>query len=87
MIFPDPSGAGHALPLTRAPAHRDCQGFQTISVSPLGSLRDSVTAEKLGVPAMAVMTPRFVSSVELMVQVLGFPGYPIRDDRAPDLQP
>ena len=76
MIFPGPSGAGQALPLTRAPAHRDCQGFQTISVSPLRSLRDSVTAEKLGVPAMAVMTPRFVSSVELMVHVLGFPGYP-----------
>jgi hypothetical protein len=72
------------LRLLRAPTYRDCQGFQTISVSPLGSLRDSVRAEKLGVPAMAVMITRFVSSEELMVHVLGFPDYPIRDDRAPD---
>jgi hypothetical protein len=39
------------------------------------SLHDSVTAERLGVPAMAVMTTRFVSAAELMARVLGFPGY------------
>jgi hypothetical protein len=35
-----------------------------------------VTAERLGVPAMAVMTERFVSAAELMARVLGMPGYP-----------
>ena len=35
-----------------------------------------MTAERLGVPAMAVMTERFVSAAELMSRVLGMPGYP-----------
>ena len=35
-----------------------------------------MTAERLGVPAMAVMTERFVSAAELMARVLGMPGYP-----------
>jgi len=35
-----------------------------------------VTAERLGVPAIAVMTSRFVSAAELMARVLGMPGYP-----------
>jgi hypothetical protein len=39
-------------------------------------LHDAVTAERLGVPAMAVMTERFVSAAELMARVLGMPGYP-----------
>jgi hypothetical protein len=39
-------------------------------------LHDAVTAERLGVPAMAVMTTRFVSAAELMARVLGMPGYP-----------
>jgi hypothetical protein len=39
-------------------------------------LHDAVTAERLGVPAMAVMTERFVSAAELMARVLGFAGYP-----------
>jgi hypothetical protein len=39
-------------------------------------LHDSVTAERLGVPAIAVMTERFVSAAELMARVLGMPGYP-----------
>ena len=39
------------------------------------SLHDSITAERLGIPAMAVMTTRFVSAAELMARVLGFPGY------------
>jgi hypothetical protein len=38
-------------------------------------LHDGVTAERLGIPAMAVMTTRFVSAAELMARVLGFPGY------------
>jgi hypothetical protein len=38
-------------------------------------LHDAVTAERLGVPAAAVMTERFVSAAELMARVLGMPGY------------
>ena len=34
-----------------------------------------MTAEKLGVPAVAVMTENFVSAAELMGRVLGAPGY------------
>jgi hypothetical protein len=34
-----------------------------------------VTAERLGVPAIGVMTERFVSAAELMSRVLGMPGY------------
>lgn len=32
-------------------------------------------AERLGVPAIAVMTERFVSAAELMSRVLGMPGF------------
>ena len=32
-------------------------------------------AERLEVPAVAVMTERFVSAAELMSRVLGMPGY------------
>jgi len=32
-------------------------------------------AERLGVPAVAVMTTRFVSAAELMSRVLGMPGF------------
>jgi hypothetical protein len=39
-------------------------------------LHDAITAERLGVPALAVMTERFVSAAELMSRVLGMPGYP-----------
>ena len=35
-----------------------------------------MTAERLGVPAIAVMTNRFVSAAELMARVLGMEGYP-----------
>jgi hypothetical protein len=38
-------------------------------------LHDAVTAERLGVPAIAVMTERFVSAAELMSRVLGMEGY------------
>lgn len=34
-----------------------------------------MTAERLGVPAVAVMTERFVSAAELMSRVLGMEGY------------
>jgi len=32
-------------------------------------------AERQGVPAVGVMTSRFVSAAELMARVLGMPGY------------
>jgi len=35
-----------------------------------------VTAERLGVPAIAVMTDRFVTAGQLMARVLGMDGYP-----------
>ena len=34
-----------------------------------------MTAEKEGVPAVGVMTTRFVSAAEMMGKVLGMPGY------------
>lgn len=34
-----------------------------------------MTAERLGVPAVAVMTTRFTSAAELMARVLGMAGY------------
>ena len=34
-----------------------------------------MTAERLGVPAIGVMTERFASAADLMARVLGFPGY------------
>ena len=34
-----------------------------------------MTAERHNVPALAVMTERFVSAAELMARVLGMPGY------------
>jgi hypothetical protein len=34
-----------------------------------------VTAERQGVPAIGVMTERFVSAAELMARALGMPGY------------
>jgi hypothetical protein len=39
-------------------------------------LHDAVTAERLNVPALAVMTERFVSAAELMSRVLGMRDYP-----------
>jgi hypothetical protein len=38
-------------------------------------LHDSIAAERQGVPAIGVMTTRFVSAAELMARVLGMPGY------------
>ena len=34
-----------------------------------------MAAERLGVPALAVVTTRFASAAELMSRVLGMPGY------------
>ena len=39
------------------------------------SLHDLVVAERQGVPAIGVMTSRFVSAAELMCRVLGMPDY------------
>jgi hypothetical protein len=38
-------------------------------------LHDSIAAERQGVPAIAVMTERFVSAAELMCRALGVPDY------------
>jgi hypothetical protein len=38
-------------------------------------LHDAVVSERQGVPAIGVMTQRFVSAAELMARVLGMPGY------------
>jgi hypothetical protein len=38
-------------------------------------LHDSITAERQGVPALGVMTTRFVSAAEMMRRVLGMPDY------------
>lgn len=35
-----------------------------------------MTAERTGVPAVGVMTTRFVSAAETMGKMLGLPGYP-----------
>jgi hypothetical protein len=39
-------------------------------------LHDAVAAERLGIPALGVMTTPFVSAAELMSRVLGMPDYP-----------
>jgi len=38
-------------------------------------LHDAIAAERQGVPAIGVMTARFVSAAELMSRVLGLPDY------------
>jgi hypothetical protein len=38
-------------------------------------LHDSIAAERQGVPAIAVMTERFVSAAELMCRATGMPDY------------
>ena len=38
-------------------------------------MHDAVAAERLGVPAIGVMTSQFVSAAELMCRVLGMPDY------------
>ena len=38
-------------------------------------MHDAITVEKLGVPAVGVMTTNFVSAADLMARVLGADGY------------
>ena len=38
-------------------------------------MRDAVSSERVGTPALGVMTNRFVSAAELMAKVLGAPDY------------
>ncbi len=38
-------------------------------------MHDAITVEKLGIPAVGVMTTRFVSAADLMARVLGADGY------------
>jgi hypothetical protein len=38
-------------------------------------LHDAITAERHGVPAIGVMTTRFVSAADMMCRVLGLPDY------------
>ncbi len=39
-------------------------------------MHDAIAAERLGVPAVGIMTTQFVSAAELMARVLGADGYP-----------
>jgi hypothetical protein len=39
-------------------------------------LHDAIAAERLGIPAAAVMTDRFVRSAQVVAQVNGLPDYP-----------
>ena len=38
-------------------------------------MHDAITVEKLGVPAVGVMTTKFVSAADLMARVLGADGF------------
>jgi len=38
-------------------------------------LHDAISSEKIGTPAVGVMTSKFVSAAELMSRVLGLPDY------------
>jgi hypothetical protein len=38
-------------------------------------LHDAVVSERQGIPALGIMTTRFVSAAELMCRVLGIPDY------------
>jgi hypothetical protein len=39
-------------------------------------LHDAIAAERLGIPAVAIMTDRFVRTAEVVAQVNGLPDYP-----------
>ncbi len=39
-------------------------------------MHDAIEAERLGIPAVAIITDRFVHSAELVGQLNGMPGYP-----------
>lgn len=38
-------------------------------------MHDAISSERVGTPAVGVMTSNFVSAAELMTRVLGMPGY------------
>ncbi|MBT8147905.1 MAG: hypothetical protein KJN90_13695 [Gammaproteobacteria bacterium] len=38
-------------------------------------MHDAISSEKIGTPAVGVMTSKFVSAAELMSRVLGLPDY------------
>ena len=38
-------------------------------------MHDAISSERVGTPAVGVMTSNFVSAAELMAKVLGMPGY------------
>ena len=38
-------------------------------------MHDAISSERLGTPAVAVMTSKFVDAAELMASVLGMPDY------------
>ena len=40
------------------------------------SLHDAIEAERLGIPAVAIITDRFIRSAEVMGELNGLPGYP-----------
>jgi hypothetical protein len=39
-------------------------------------LHDAIQSERLGIPAVAIMTDRFDRSAEVVAQLNGLPGYP-----------
>ena len=39
-------------------------------------MHDAIEAERLGIPAVAVITDRFVRSAQLVGELNGLPGYP-----------
>ena len=39
-------------------------------------MHDAIEAERLGIPAVGIMTDRFVRSAEVMGELNGLPGYP-----------
>tara|TARA_B100000686_G_scaffold328943_1_gene389572 strand:+ start:163 stop:384 length:222 start_codon:yes stop_codon:yes gene_type:complete len=38
-------------------------------------LHDAISSERLGTPAVGVMTNKFISAADLMAKVLGSPGF------------
>ena len=38
-------------------------------------MHDAISSERVGTPAVGVITSNFVSAAELMAKVLGMPGY------------
>jgi hypothetical protein len=56
-------------------------------------VHDAISAEKLGIPAVAVMTDRFLPTAQAMAAARGLPDYPvaciahpISNNTAPEMQ-